>query len=151
MYLEGRTQSLWMLVDIDIITRVFMKKFMYQISVNRERMTTTQGAQTSLEGILSILLFLSWWRALKRRSNPPKIVWIPLEARHLNSFKKSCKYVLSYILNDKIICSQCLNVLNIRCNVFHCTWYFDQILEGLSISEPNRLRLLLWRAITFTI
>ena len=39
-------------------------------------MTTTQGTHTSLVEILSFLLFLSWWRALKRRSNHPKIVKI---------------------------------------------------------------------------
>ena len=32
-----------MLVDIDIIMRAFMKKISYQMSINRGRMTTTQG------------------------------------------------------------------------------------------------------------
>ena len=45
------------------------------------------------------------------------IVWIFLEARYLNSFKnflsKSYKYVFLYILDDKIIGSWCLSVLNI--------------------------------------
>ena len=41
-----------MLVDIDIIMRVFMKKTSYQMSINRGRMTTTQGAHASLAGIL---------------------------------------------------------------------------------------------------
>ena len=48
-------------------------------------------------------------------------MWIPLEARYLNSFKKSFKetlYVFSFILDDRIICSWWLGVLNIRFNVF---------------------------------
>ena len=48
-----------MLVDIDIIMRVLMKKTSYQMSINRVITTITQGAHASLEGILSILLFLS--------------------------------------------------------------------------------------------
>ena len=39
----------------------------------------------SLIIIFSFLLFLSRRRALKRRSNHPEILWIPLEARRLNS------------------------------------------------------------------
>ena len=87
------------------------------MSINRWRTTTIEGAHASLARILSFFLFLSWCRGLKRRSNHPEIVWIPLEARHLNSFKNSFKetykYVFSYILDDMIICSLCLNVLNI--------------------------------------
>ena len=49
-----------MLVDIDISMRDFIKKFTYQMSKNRERMTTTLGAHASLVRILSFLLFLSW-------------------------------------------------------------------------------------------
>ena len=49
------------------------------------------SARVSLVRILSFLLFLSWWRALKRRSNDLEIMWILLEARHLNSFKNSFK------------------------------------------------------------
>ena len=49
-----------MLVDIDIIIRVFMKKTSYQMSINRGRMTITQGAHASLVGILSFIIFLSW-------------------------------------------------------------------------------------------
>ena len=79
------------------------------MSINRGRMTISKGAHISLMGILSFLLFLSWLRALKRRSNHLETVSIPLEARHLNnfknSFKETCKYVISYILNDSIIYS----------------------------------------------
>ena len=64
----------------------FYEKTSYQMSVNMGRTTTAKGAHTSLVGILSILLFLSRYRALNMRSNHPKTVWIPLEARHLNSF-----------------------------------------------------------------
>ena len=49
-----------MLVDIDIIMRVFYEKSTYQMSINREIMTTTQGTHASLVRILSFLLFLSW-------------------------------------------------------------------------------------------
>ena len=49
-----------MLVDIDIIMRVFVKKTSYQMFINRGRMTTTQGAHARLVEILSFLLFLSW-------------------------------------------------------------------------------------------
>ena len=38
----------------------FYEKTSYQISINRGRMTTTQGAHASLVGILSFLLFFSW-------------------------------------------------------------------------------------------
>ena len=38
----------------------FYEKTSYQMSINRGRMTTTEGAHTSLVGILTILLFLSW-------------------------------------------------------------------------------------------
>ena len=38
-------------------------------------------------------------------------------ARHLNSFKisfkESCKYVFSFILDDRIICSRWLGILNV--------------------------------------
>ena len=114
-------------------------------------MTTTQGAHASLVGILSFLLFLSWWRVLKRRSNHPETVWIPLEARHLNSFKNSfketCKYVFPYILDDRIICSWWLGVLNIWFNEFRCIWCFDQNFRKLSTSNPIILYLWLRRTL----
>ena len=69
-------------------------KFTYQMSINRGRTTTTPGAYTNIVGILSFLFFLSWRRALKMRSNHLKTVWIPLEAKHLNSFKNSFKGTL---------------------------------------------------------
>ena len=113
------------------------------MSINRGRMTTTEGAHASLVGILSLLLFLSWWRALKRRSNHPETVWIPLEARHLNSFKNSfketCKYVFLYILDDRIICYWRLGILNVRFNVFSAA--FDvliKILESYRRQIPSR-------------
>ena len=37
-----------MLVDINIIMRVFMKKTSYQMSINRGITTTTQGGHASL-------------------------------------------------------------------------------------------------------
>ena len=37
------------------------------MSINRRRMTATHGAHTSLVRIISFLLFLYWWKALKRR------------------------------------------------------------------------------------
>ena len=49
-----------MLVDIDIIMRVFIKQSIYQMSIDKGRTTTTQGAHASLVGIFPILLFLSW-------------------------------------------------------------------------------------------
>ena len=42
-----------MLIDIDIIVRVFNKKYIYQMSINRRRTIRPQGADVSLEGILS--------------------------------------------------------------------------------------------------
>ena len=118
------------------------------MSINRERMTTTQGAHASFVGILSFLLFLSWWRALKKRFNYLEIVWIPLEARHLNSFKNSfkgtSKYVFSYILDDRIICSWCLNVLMfwISNSMYSITFHvLIKISESLSTSEPNSFTL----------
>ena len=38
----------------------FYEKFTYHMSINRERMTKTQGAHASLIEILSLLMFLSW-------------------------------------------------------------------------------------------
>ena len=107
------------------------------MSINRGRTTTTEGAHASLVRILSILLFLSWWRALKRRFNHPETVWIPLEARHLNrfknSFKETCKYVFSYILDDRIIYSWGFNVLNIRFNFAA----FDVLIKNLESYRPQ--------------
>ena len=118
----------------------FYEKNSYQMSINKGRTITTEGAHVRLFGILSFLLFLSWWRALKRRSNHPEIVWIPLEARRLNSvknsFKKTCNYVFSFILDDRIICSWCLNIFNIWFNEFHCNWRFDQNFRKLSTLDP---------------
>ena len=55
---------------------------------------------------------------------------LPLEARHLNSFKKSfketCKYVFSFIVHDRIICSWWLDILNVRFNEFRCIRCFHQ-------------------------
>ena len=69
-------------------------------------------------------------------------VWIPLEARYLNSFKNSfkgtSKCVFSYILDDRIICSWCLNILNIRFNVLCYIRCFDQTFESLSTTKPNK-------------
>ena len=49
-----------MFVDIDIIMRVFMKKILYQMSINMGRTTTTQGSHTSLceNSLLSSLSLL---------------------------------------------------------------------------------------------
>ena len=38
----------------------FYEKTSLQMSISRERTTTTEGAHASLVGILSFLLFLSW-------------------------------------------------------------------------------------------
>ena len=46
-----------MLVDIDIIMRVFMKIFTHQMSINRGITTTTKGAHARLMRILSFLSF----------------------------------------------------------------------------------------------
>ena len=45
--------------EYNIIMRAFIKKFTYQMSINRGRMNTTQGAHVSLVRILSFLFFLS--------------------------------------------------------------------------------------------
>ena len=73
----------------------FYEKSTYQMSSYRERTTTTQGAHASLVKFLSFLLFLSWLRALKRKSNHLEIVRTQLKARHLNSFNNSLKETLS--------------------------------------------------------
>ena len=51
-----------MLVDIDIIMKVF-EKTSHKMSINRGRVTTTEGAHESLVRIFSLLLFFSWSRA----------------------------------------------------------------------------------------
>ena len=38
----------------------FYEKTSFQMSINRGIMTTSEGAHTSLVGILSFLIFLSW-------------------------------------------------------------------------------------------
>ena len=58
---------------------------------NLGRSLWNPSAHASVVRILSFLLFLSWRRALKRRSNHLDVVWIPLEARHLNRFKNTFK------------------------------------------------------------
>ena len=98
----------------------FYEKTSYQMFINRGRKTTTQGAHASLAGILSFLLFLSWWRALKRRSNHPEIVWISLEARHLNSFKNSFKETM-YV-----------------CFLIHTRWYDHLFLESWCFEYPTQ-------------
>ena len=121
------------------------------MSINRGRKTTTEGLHASLVGILSFLLFLSWWRALKRRSNHPETVWIPLEARHFNSFKNSfketCKYVFSFILDDRIICSWWLGILNVRFNFFtlHLMFWskFQKVIDLRSHQEEHPLGLVI--------
>ena len=64
------------------------------------------------------------------RSNHPTIMWISLEARYLNNIKnlssEPCKYVFSYILDDRIIGSWCLDILNTQFNVFYNILCFDQ-------------------------
>ena len=69
---------------------------------------------------LSFILFFSYRRVMKKRSNCLIIVWILLKARHLNnfenSFNKPCKYGFLSILDDKVIGSWHLNILNIQLN-----------------------------------
>ena len=72
----------------------FYEKSTCQMFKNRDKTTTTLGAHARLVRILSFILFLSWLRALKRRSNHLEIVWILLEDRDLNSFKNSLKETL---------------------------------------------------------
>ena len=64
-------------------------------------------------------------------------MWIPLEARHLNSFKNSfketCKYVFSYILDDKIICFWWLGIFECPIQCFSAA--FDVLIK---ISESYR-------------
>ena len=38
----------------------FHEKIIYQMSINKERMNTTQDAHASLVEILSLVLFISW-------------------------------------------------------------------------------------------
>ena len=66
-------------------------------------------------------------------------MWISLEARHLNSFKNSfketCKYVFLYILDDRIICSWWLGILNDRFNGFSAA--FDVLIKILESYRPQ--------------
>ena len=76
----------------------FYEKFTYQMCINKGRMITPKGAHASLVGILSFLLSLSLSLSLLVKSFEGEIqpfgVSIPLEARHLNSFKKYFKGTL---------------------------------------------------------
>ena len=107
-----------------------MKRTSYQISINTGRTTTTKSTHASLVRILSFLLFLSCWRALKTRSNHPKTVWITLELRHLNSFKNSFKETCKYAFHSySIIGSSFLDSL-----VF---WISDSIF--FTTLEPTKM------------
>ena len=107
------------------------------MSIDRGRTTTTEGAHASLVGILSFLLFLSWWRALKRRSNHPETVWIPLEARHLNSFKNSFKETCKYIFfihtrwYDHLFLVACYFECLIQCFPLHLMFWskFQKVID----------------------
>ena len=59
------------------------------MSINRERNDHNSRCpyKTCENSLLFYLLLLV--KALKRRSNHPEIVWIPLEATHLNIFKET--------------------------------------------------------------
>ena len=50
---------------------------------------------------------------------------------------KSCKYVFSFIQDDRIIYSWWLSGLNIQFNVFRCIRCFDRNFESSLIFEPN--------------
>ena len=50
--------------------KFFYEKTSYQMSINRERMTTTLGAHASLVGILSFLLFLSLVKSFEEDIQP---------------------------------------------------------------------------------
>ena len=47
----------------------FCEMFTNPKYINRERMSTTQGSHTNIVQTLLILIFRSWSRALKRKSN----------------------------------------------------------------------------------
>ena len=53
-------EDLMTLVDIDIVIKVFIKKSINQMSINRRRTMKTQGAHVRLVRILSFLLFIYW-------------------------------------------------------------------------------------------
>ena len=52
--------------------------------------------------------------------------------------RKPYKYIFSYKLDDMIICSWWLVVLNILFNLFHCLRCFDQNFYILLTSEPDK-------------
>ena len=58
--LEGHTNKVYDVGGYRHNYEGFYEKISYQISINRGRTTTTQGAHASLVRILSFLLFLSW-------------------------------------------------------------------------------------------
>ena len=84
----------------------FYEKFTYQMFINNGRTTITHSAHASR---VRIFFFFSLVvKSFKRRSNYPKIVWIPLEAR--TPSRQPYKHVFPYILDDMIICSWCVNI-----------------------------------------
>ena len=83
--LEGHTHEVYDVGGYIHNNECFYEKSTYQMSLNKGRTTTTKGTHTSLVGIISFLLFLSWRRAFNRTSNHLKIVWILLEDRHLQN------------------------------------------------------------------
>ena len=92
----------------------FYEKTSYEISINRERTISTQGAHASLVRILTMQALV---KSVEEEIQPSGDRVDTLEARHLNSFKNSFKetykYIFSFILDDKIICYWWLGVLNI--------------------------------------
>ena len=61
-----------MLVATNIIMRVFIKKSTYQMSIDRERITTTQAAHASLVRILSFILFSLLMKSFEEEIKPSK-------------------------------------------------------------------------------
>ena len=91
MDLEGHTHKIY---GCRHTYEGFYEKSTYQMSINMGRMTKTQGAHTSLVGILFFSSLSLSVKSFEEEIQPLKTVWIPLEARNLNSFKNSFKGTL---------------------------------------------------------
>ena len=60
MDLEGHTHKVMDVGGYRHNYEGFYEKTSFQMSINKGRTTTTEGAHASLVGILSFLLFISW-------------------------------------------------------------------------------------------
>ena len=122
-----------MWVEIEILMRVFMKNphtKCLEIGGEWPQLYVPMRALWEFSPFLSFSLSEELWRGY------PSIQKSCEYCESLDTLialrtpsREPCKYVFSYIIDDSIICSSCLNVMNTKFNVFRCIQHFDQNFE----------------------